>query len=70
MIRCSDNGVGMDEETRTHIFEMFYKANHKIDGSGMGMYILSRAVERLNGSVKVDSEFGKFTIFTVSLPLH
>lgn len=69
-IRCSDNGVGMDEASRTHIFEMFYKANHEIDGSGMGMYILSRAVERLNGTVTVDSELGKFSVFTVSLPLN
>lgn len=70
VIRCTDNGMGMDEATRTHIFEMFYKANNKIDGSGMGMYILSRAVERLNGTVEVDSELGKFTVFTVALPLH
>ncbi len=68
IIRCTDNGLGMDEETREHIFEMFYKANHTIGGSGVGMYILSRAVERLGGTVAVESELEKFTTFTVSLP--
>lgn len=70
IIRCSDNGLGMDEDTKSHIFEMFFKANYDIGGSGMGMYILFRAVERLGGTVNVESELKKFTTFTVSLPLH
>jgi signal transduction histidine kinase len=70
IIRCEDNGLGMDANTRDQIFDMFYKANHNIDGSGMGMYILSRAVERLKGEVLVESELGKFTAFTISLPRY
>ena len=63
-----DNGIGMDEETVSKIFTMFFRVNRKIEGTGLGLHILKRAVERLDGKVVVESELGKGTTFKVTLP--
>ncbi len=67
-ITASDNGVGMDEETVDKIFVMFFRANRKIEGTGLGLHILKRAVERLEGDVSVKSKLGEGTTFKISLP--
>ena len=63
-----DNGIGMDEETVSKIFTMFFRVNRKIEGTGLGLHILKRAVERLDGKVFVESNLGEGTTFKVSLP--
>ena len=65
-----DNGIGMKKETGRNIFEMFYRANKKVIGSGLGLYILVRAVERLQGTVDLESEIETGSTFTVSLPMN
>lgn len=69
IISCQDNGIGIRAEATARIFEMFYKQNNQIAGSGLGLYILNRAVEKLQGSVQVDSIFGEGTTLTVYLPI-
>ena len=68
VIVTKDNGIGMSEEDAQKIFAMFFRANRKIEGTGLGLHILKRAVERLNGRVKVTSQLGKGSTFTVWLP--
>jgi signal transduction histidine kinase len=67
-LSVKDNGRGIPKEHQVRIFEMFYRATHKAHGSGLGLYILKRSVDRLKGSVEVISEEGKGTEFIVSLP--
>ncbi|MFK7953938.1 MAG: ATP-binding protein [Ekhidna sp.] len=67
-IQVKDNGIGMSEETQSKIFKMFFRANRKIKGTGLGLHILNRAIDKLDGSVKIDSELGVGSKFTVSLP--
>ncbi|WP_421763289.1 tetratricopeptide repeat-containing sensor histidine kinase [Ekhidna sp.] len=67
-IEAIDNGIGMDQETVDKIFSMFFRVNRTIDGTGLGLHILKRAVERLNGEVAVKSRLGEGTTFCVSLP--
>ena len=64
-----DNGVGIRQDHQGKIFEMFHRLNPK-DGSGegLGLTIVRRIVERHQGEVWVDSEFGSGTTFFVSLP--
>ena len=64
-----DNGIGMKKETGKNIFEMFYRANKEVIGSGLGLYILVRAVERLEGTVDLVSEIETGSTFTVTLPM-
>lgn len=68
-INVKDNGIGMDEETQSKIFKMFFRANRKIQGTGLGLHILNRAIDKLNGEVKIESQLGVGSQFTVSLPL-
>ena len=68
VITAKDNGIGMDEETTKKIFSMFFRVNRKIEGTGLGLHILKRAVERLLGDVNVQSTINKGTTFTVRLP--
>jgi PAS domain S-box-containing protein len=64
----SDNGIGIEKSNLERIFEMFYRASDQSDGSGLGLYIVRNAVEKLGGNVKVESELGQGTTFKIILP--
>jgi signal transduction histidine kinase len=68
-IRIRDNGEGIRKEQLNKIFEMFYRASEKSNGSGLGLYIVKEMTSKLNGSVEVESTHGKGSEFTVTLPL-
>jgi len=69
-IRVEDNGQGIPARHINLIFDMFYRANDQVKGSGLGLYILKRAVERLKGTIAVTSTPAVGSVFTVRLPLH
>jgi signal transduction histidine kinase len=64
----ADNGIGIDEANLTRIFEMFYRATEQSDGSGIGLYIVKNAVEKLGGQISVASRIGQGTRFSIVLP--
>ncbi|MDN4165386.1 HAMP domain-containing sensor histidine kinase [Cytophagales bacterium LB-30] len=68
-LRVHDNGQGIPKGFEKKIFSMFFRGNEKSQGSGLGLFILNSAVERLKGSVSVESEAGRGSIFTVVLPV-
>lgn len=68
VIAFSDNGVGIAEEYTENIFKMFFRANADSKGSGLGLYIVKSAVEKLGGNIAVQSRLGEGTTFTVSIP--
>lgn len=67
-IKVKDNGAGIPEEYQSKIFEMFYRASQHTQGSGLGLYILKRSVDRLQGTIEVESKIGEGSCFTVQLP--
>jgi signal transduction histidine kinase len=67
-IDVKDNGVGIAEEHKSKIFEMFYRASERSQGSGLGLYIVQETLAKLNGSIQVKSEPGLGSIFSVHLP--
>ena len=69
-ISLSDNGLGIPKEHQDKIFEMFFRASNNAEGTGLGLFILKRAVERLNGEVSLKSEKGIGTTFTITLPIQ
>lgn len=69
-IKVQDNGIGIDEQDQERIFEMFYRANDDVQGSGLGMYILKNAVEKLEGEVKLESQLGKGSTFEIKIPIQ
>jgi signal transduction histidine kinase len=68
IIKIEDNGIGIDREYLPKIFDMFFKTDDKGKGSGLGLYITKEAVNKLNGTISVESEKGVGTIFTIVLP--
>ena len=70
IVTIQDNGIGMNEETQKHIFDKFYQgdSSRSKDGNGLGMALVKKVVELLNGEIYVESEIGKGTKFTVILP--
>ena len=65
-----DDGIGMDEDTKRHVFDKFYQGDtsHTKSGNGLGLTMVKRIVELYAGTVGVESELGKGSIFTVTLP--
>jgi PAS domain S-box-containing protein len=68
IIIFSDNGVGIAEEYVDKIFKMFFRANADSKGSGLGLYIVKSAVEKLGGTIRVQSKLGEGTSFIVEVP--
>lgn len=69
VIEVEDNGQGIAHEHQDRIFEMFFRATQNSSGTGLGLYILKRSVDRLNGTVSFKSSPGVGSTFTVKLPL-
>lgn len=67
-ILFSDNGIGIDAKNLTHIFDMFYRASDQAEGSGIGLYIVKNAVDKLGGKISVESRYGYGTSFKIKLP--
>ena len=67
-----DEGAGMDDETRRHAFDQFYRSAQARrlapDGSGVGLYAARGLVEAMGGSVALESTMGAGTVITVRLP--
>lgn len=63
-----DNGIGIKEEYLARVFDMFYRATEKSEGSGLGMYIVKQAIDKLKGTIKAKSIFGKGTSIKIILP--
>lgn len=68
-ISVQDNGQGIAEAHQPNIFNMFYRANDRAQGSGLGLYILKRAVERLNGMIEFTSSVETGSVFNVRVPV-
>ena len=71
MVTIADDGVGMDEETLSHMYESFYqsKTDGKKEGLGLGLSITKKIIDLSNGTILCASTLGKGTYFTVTLPL-
>lgn len=67
-IRITDNGVGMPQEHYDKIFKMFFRGNLQSVGSGLGLYMAATAVEKLSGTIEVESTEGVGTSFTIKVP--
>jgi signal transduction histidine kinase len=69
-LTVADQGIGIDPRHHARIFEVFRRIHPKrFAGTGIGLSICQRIVERHGGSIRVESELGKGSSFIVTLPL-
>lgn len=69
IITIKDNGEGVQDTLKDKIFEMYFRGSENSKGNGLGLYIVKKAVERLGGSITIESEMGKGATFNVYLPM-
>ncbi len=66
-----DNGIGIPEEDQPNIFERFYRAKNSgnIQGTGLGLNIVKKYVELMDGTISFESRFNEGTTFTLEIPI-
>ena len=69
LIHIQDTGIGIPEEIRDKIFEAFFTTKQKVKGVGLGLSVCYGIIKDHGGEIKVESEEGKGTTFTLSLPV-
>ena len=73
MLTVADTGIGIPEEAQSRVFERFYRVDkgraRKNGGTGLGLAIVKHIVQLYGGTVRLESEVGKGSTFTVTLPL-
>ena len=64
----ADNGKGIPDQIKSRVFEMFYRGHPDSTGSGLGLFIVKNALEKMKGSIDLESIMDHGTIFTVFIP--
>jgi PAS domain S-box-containing protein len=70
-LSVKDEGIGIPKEDQKHLFDRFFRASNSgnIQGTGLGLNIVKRYVELLDGNISFNSADGRGTIFTITIPL-
>jgi signal transduction histidine kinase len=68
IFEIQDNGIGIDANHVTKIFDVFYVANESQNGSGVGLYLTRETARKIGGEILVESTLAEGSIFTVTLP--
>lgn len=69
MISIADNGMGIPEQEIGKTFDMFYRGTYKSQGTGLGLYVVHKSLEKIGGKIELDSKEGIGTTFKLALPL-
>lgn len=73
-ITVTDTGIGIPASEQPRLFTKFYRASnaqtHQTEGTGLGLYVVKQSVEKLGGTIKMNSEENVGTTFVVTLPYH
>jgi signal transduction histidine kinase len=69
MVAVSDTGHGMSEEVKAEIFAPFFTTKRAGEGSGLGLDIVKKIIDKHQGRIEVESEIGRGTTFRIFLPV-
>jgi hypothetical protein len=67
-VTVEDNGIGIEQTHLPHIFDMFFRATNRSDGSGLGLYIVKQTMQQIGGSISAESVLGEWTRFRLYIP--
>ncbi|MFI1770832.1 PAS domain-containing sensor histidine kinase [Thalassobellus citreus] len=67
-ISIKDNGIGINKNELDKVFNLYYRSNNLIEGTGLGLYISKNIVDQLKGTMSVQSVVNKMSQFDISLP--
>ena len=67
-LKITDNGLGIPDNVKERVFDMFFHGAARSGGTGLGLYMSKKAVERLNGSIQLVDGRAKSTVFKIVLP--
>jgi PAS domain S-box-containing protein len=72
LVEVKDSGIGISEDDRHHLFERFFRGTNvtNIQGTGLGLHIVEKYVELMNGNIECISELEKGTCFAISFDIH
>ena len=68
-IYYTDNGPGIDSKVAPYVFDMFYKGSENATGSGLGLYISKKAIEKLKGRIEILPNEQMGCTFKISIPI-
>lgn len=68
VIQVIDNGIGIDSNARHRIFDMFYRGSERSIGNGLGLFIVRKALEILEGSIEIESNPETLAMVTIRIP--
>jgi PAS domain S-box-containing protein len=71
-IAVSDKGIGISEQDLQHLYSSFYRGKNavNIQGTGLGLHIVKRYVELLDGTIEASSKIGEGTTFFINIPIN
>jgi signal transduction histidine kinase len=68
IIAVKDNGIGISKDNQSKIFDIFYRVSGNSIGSGLGLYIVKEAINKLNGDIELISSPGEGSEFIIYIP--
>jgi len=68
LIEIIDNGIGIGKQHIDQICNMFYKASHLSKGAGLGLFIVKETLEKMRGTINIESEIGFGTVVRITIP--
>jgi signal transduction histidine kinase len=67
-ISLEDNGIGIDTKHHKNLFDMYYRASERSQGNGLGLYVVKKAMEVMNGEIYLESAVGQGSMFELRFP--
>lgn len=68
IIEVADVGIGIPDDIRDKVFDIFFRGSPQSKGNGLGLYLVKRALDGIGGSIAIDSKQSSFTKFTIRFP--
>jgi len=68
VVWVNDNGEGIPQEHLPRVADMFFKAHERSKGNGLGLYLVSRALKKLNATINIDSKLNNYTNVVIEIP--